>query len=227
LIELRAPAGVLRVESATGEIFNVDAEGKLRVPAALAEMLLENGEYELIVSSEVKAALDEMRGPQGDPGLPGPQGPQGERGQNGLIGLPGPQGPQGPQGERGPAPEHRWTETRLQFRQPDGKWGSAVDLRGPQGGGGGGGGSVSLSGGAQGPQGVSGTPGVPGFQGPQGAQGAQGAAGSGSGGGAAGVPLFIAFDETFTVPANQQTLFAMTIDCEGILDIEGFLVAVN
>lgn len=46
-------------------------------------------------------------------------------------------------------------------------------------------------------------------------------------GNAAGVPLHIAADETFTAPANQQTLFAMPIDCEGILIVDGFLVEVN
>lgn len=51
--------------------------------------------------------------------------------------------------------------------------------------------------------------------------------GSSGGGSAAGVPLFIAAGDEFVAPANQQTLFAMTIDNEGILDVEGFLVAVN
>lgn len=40
------------------------------------------------------------------------------------------------------------------------------------------------------------------------------------------VPLFIAADETFTVPENSQIPFMMTIDCEGLIDVEGFLVAV-
>jgi hypothetical protein len=41
------------------------------------------------------------------------------------------------------------------------------------------------------------------------------------------VPTFIAPDETFTIPANRQALYAMDIDNEGTLDIEGFLIQVD
>lgn len=41
------------------------------------------------------------------------------------------------------------------------------------------------------------------------------------------VPYFIASGETFSVPINKQALFAMTIDNEGILDIDGFLIQVD
>lgn len=41
------------------------------------------------------------------------------------------------------------------------------------------------------------------------------------------VPTFIAAGETFFVPEFKQALFEMTIDNEGILDIEGFLVQVD
>lgn len=220
---LRAPEGVLSVELADGSLYRVDEAGCIRVPEAVARMLLdsEGSLYQRL------SAQPEI--------LQGPQGPQGFPGARGFQGAEGPQGPQGPQGEVGSAPEHRWLETKLQFRKPNGDWGIAVELRGPQGfaGRGGGGGSGSSSGtGPQGPAGAPGTPGapgVPGSQGPQGVQGPQGPRGSsgGGGGGAAGIPLFIASDETFIVPDNQQSLFAMTIDCEGIIDIEGFLVAVN
>lgn len=215
MVEVKAPAGVLRVQSTDGgETFEVDRDGKLLVPVALAEALLESGDYELLVSPEVKAQIEELRGPQGERGEQGPQGavgapgalgPKGDRGERGE---PGPQGPQGSQGERGPSPEHRWIETRLQFKQPDGRWGVAVDLRGPQGTGGVGGGN--------------GMPGVPGPQGPQGAQG------SGTGGTSDGsVPYFVPADETFTVPIYRQALFARTIDCEGTIDLEGDLILVN
>ncbi len=82
--------------------------------------------------------------------------------------------------------------------------------------------------GPQGPQGREGIPGRNGFGGGggPGPQGAQGAPGGGTGGGASGVPLFIASGTTYTVPANQQVLFSMPLDCEGILDIEGFFVQV-
>jgi hypothetical protein len=33
----------------------------------------------------------------------------------------------------GPVPAHRWRETKLQFEQPDGSWGDAVDLKGEKG----------------------------------------------------------------------------------------------
>lgn len=41
------------------------------------------------------------------------------------------------------------------------------------------------------------------------------------------VPVFIGADDTFTVPENDQALFAMTIDNEGIIDVEGFLIEVD
>jgi hypothetical protein len=41
------------------------------------------------------------------------------------------------------------------------------------------------------------------------------------------VPYFIAVDEIFTVPEFKQALFAMNIDVEGILVIDGFLIEVD
>lgn len=41
------------------------------------------------------------------------------------------------------------------------------------------------------------------------------------------VPTYIAPTETFTVPANRQALYAVTIDNEGTLDVIGTLVAVT
>ena len=46
-------------------------------------------------------------------------------------------------------------------------------------------------------------------------------------GGSAAVPTLIASADTFTVPANSQSLYAETIDVEGILDLDGVLVEVN
>jgi hypothetical protein len=46
-------------------------------------------------------------------------------------------GPQGDPGPVGPAPQHQWATTRLRFQNPDGTWGSYVDLQGPAGEGGG------------------------------------------------------------------------------------------
>ncbi len=83
-------------------------------------------------------------GPQGAAGLPGQpgangtQGPPGVQGSPGGTGPAGPPGPQGEQGPPGPAPAHRWSGTKLQFKQPSGRWGDSVDLRGPAGSGGGG-----------------------------------------------------------------------------------------
>ncbi len=42
-----------------------------------------------------------------------------------------------------------------------------------------------------------------------------------------GVPYYIAPSDTFTVPEYIQALFAMLIDNEGILDVEGFLIEVD
>jgi hypothetical protein len=42
-----------------------------------------------------------------------------------------------------------------------------------------------------------------------------------------GVPYFIASGDTFSVPEFQQALFAMSIDCEGILAVDGYLIGVD
>src|SRR5690242_6571434 len=52
---------------------------------------------------------------------------------NGKDGAMGPRGPQGAEGPPGPPPAHRWEGTKLQFEQPSGEWGEAVDLQGPPG----------------------------------------------------------------------------------------------
>ena len=78
-------------------------------------------------------------GPKGDPGIQGPEGPQGPQGEKGATGDPGPKGdtgdagPAGANGAPGLPPEHEWQGTALRFKEPDGSWGQAVDLRGPAG----------------------------------------------------------------------------------------------
>lgn len=78
-------------------------------------------------------------GPKGDPGIQGPEGPQGPQGEKGATGNPGPKGdtgdagPAGADGAPGLPPEHEWQGTTLRFKEPDGSWGQAVDLRGPAG----------------------------------------------------------------------------------------------
>lgn len=78
-------------------------------------------------------------GPKGDPGIQGPEGPQGPQGEKGATGDPGPKGDPGAKGEKGDdgaqglPPEHEWQGTTLRFKEPDGSWGQAVDLRGPAG----------------------------------------------------------------------------------------------
>lgn len=78
-------------------------------------------------------------GPKGDPGIQGPEGPQGPQGEKGATGDPGPKGDQGEKGEKGDdgaqglPPEHEWQGTALRFKEPDGSWGQAVNLRGPAG----------------------------------------------------------------------------------------------
>ena len=97
------------------------------------------------------------RGEKGEPGEgikgePGPRGLKGERGEKGekgdsikgdkgepgesiegRQGKEGKQGPQGPPGPKGDMPRHKWKGTSLQFEQPNGKWGSLVDLKGDKG----------------------------------------------------------------------------------------------
>ena len=78
-------------------------------------------------------------GPKGDPGIQGPEGPQGPQGEKGATGDPGPKGdtgatgPAGADGADGLPPEHEWQGTALRFKEPNGSWGQAVDLRGPAG----------------------------------------------------------------------------------------------
>lgn len=78
-------------------------------------------------------------GPRGETGATGPQGPQGPQGEQGAKGDPGPKGdsgdigPAGAVGADGLPPEHEWQGTALRFKEPDGSWGQAVDLRGPAG----------------------------------------------------------------------------------------------
>lgn len=89
------------------------------------------------------------------------------------------------------------------------------------GGGGGGGGSsttvlINTLLGLPGDEGLNGEDGIPG---PAGAAGVDGANGM--------VPYFIASTETFTVPLYKQALFAMNIDNEGSLVVDGFLIEVD
>lgn len=78
-------------------------------------------------------------GPKGDTGATGPQGPEGPQGPQGPQGDPGPKGdtgatgPAGADGADGLPPEHEWQGTALRFKEPDGSWGQAVDLRGAPG----------------------------------------------------------------------------------------------
>jgi hypothetical protein len=72
-------------------------------------------------------------GPAGPEGPEGPAGPTGSTGPEGPVGPQGPQGVQGPQGPQGDMPDHQWSGTSLSFQDPEGTWGTAVDLKGDQG----------------------------------------------------------------------------------------------
>ena len=48
-------------------------------------------------------------------------------------GTSGPVGPVGPEGPKGDEPAHQWSSTSLRFQNPNGTWGSYVNLQGPQG----------------------------------------------------------------------------------------------
>ena len=110
-----------------------------------------------------------VQGPKGDTGATGATGPQGPKGDTGSTGPQGPQGPTGPTGATGASPSYGWSGTSLRFMNPNGTWGSYVDLRGATGATG----SAGATG-AQGPQGIQGAKGDTGATGPQGPQGPQG-----------------------------------------------------
>lgn len=84
------------------------------------------------------------RGRDGQQGKPGPTGASGAQGLRGEKGDKGDPGPQGQQGDKGDTPKHKWTGTKLQFQNPDGTWGKAVDLQGPKGDTGGGSGWLAI-----------------------------------------------------------------------------------
>lgn len=100
-----------------------------------------------------RPGLDPIDGAQGPAGPIGPEGPPGEsiEGRAGDVGPKGPKGPKGDKGDVGPIPAHKWDGTRLAFEKPNGKFGRAIELRGPGGGRGGAGvkdtyGSIALNG---------------------------------------------------------------------------------
>ncbi len=80
--------------------------------------------------------------------------------------------------------------------------------------------------GATGATGPSGASGASGAAGPSGASGPTGPTGP-SGPAGLGVPYFIASGDTFTVPLFIQSLWAMPIDNEGLIDVLGFLIEVD
>lgn len=79
-----------------------------------------------------------QRGREGLAGAAGPKGPRGEQGPTGPQGPQGERGEKGEQGEKGDKPRHKWIGTKLQFENPDGTWGKAIDLQGAKGDPGGG-----------------------------------------------------------------------------------------
>lgn len=100
--------------------------------------------------------VDGKNGRDGIDGVKGEDGKDGKHGKNGINGARGPKGDKGEKGDKGdrgeqgvpgPIPDHRWDGTKLQFELPSGKWGDAVDLRGPRGrdGASGGGGGFASS----------------------------------------------------------------------------------
>lgn len=98
------------------------------------------------------------KGDKGDVGLQGPQGLQGPKGDTGLQGI------QGPKGDKGDKPAHQWSGTSLRFENPDGTYGTYVNLKGEKG-----------DKGDIGPQGPVGDTGPKGEQGPPGESGSDAA----------------------------------------------------
>lgn len=205
---LIVPSGIKSAEDDNGQVYVVSVDGTLEVPESFAHELLGSDLGYMVAERQLGPRGE--KGDKGDPGdtvtgkdgEPGKRGPEGKRGKQGLQ---GPTGPVGPQGPIGPMPKHEWKDTELRFELPTG-WGKWVDLRGPEGvsrvvympGGGGGG--------------------IP-FPGPSSTPISATSDGS--------VPFFIAAGETFSVPEFRQALFERTIDCEGIVDLDGFLIQVN
>ena len=72
------------------------------------------------------------QGAKGDDGYTPVKGIDYFDGEEGPQGADGPKGDTGPRGEIGPKgdkPNHRWvSQTQIQFENPDGTWGDAVDL---------------------------------------------------------------------------------------------------
>jgi len=66
-------------------------------------------------------------------GADGADGDDGQDGQDGATGATGATGSTGAQGAQGLPPEHQWDGTKLQFKNPDGSWGTLVDLQGVTG----------------------------------------------------------------------------------------------
>jgi hypothetical protein len=102
-------------------------------------------------------------GAQGATGPTGSTGSQGPQGNTGPTGATGPAGSTGATGSTGPAPEHGWSGYSLRFKNPNGTWGSYVNLRGATG--------ATGPQGSTGPQGPTGNTGATGGTGPQGIQG--------------------------------------------------------
>lgn len=139
-----------------------------------------------------------LKGDQGIQGIQGPKGNTGPIGPQGEIGPIGPKGNKGDQGLKGDKPSHQWNNTELRFENPNGTWGSYVDLIGPQG-----------------PQGLQG---LKGDKGDKGDQGVQGPAGDGQ--------SYIVFQKIFN--ANEgQTIFEWNDGYEYPLNINAIAVYLN
>lgn len=146
----------------------------------------------------VQDYLNSLKGEKGDTGPQGEQGIQGPQGNVGPKGDKGDKGDIGPQGDKGDKPAHQWNDTELRFENPNGTWGTYVDLIGPQG-----------------PQGLQGPKGDTGEQGPQ---GVQGPAGDGQ--------SYVVFQELF-IATQGQTIFAWNSGYEYPLGINAIAVYLN
>jgi hypothetical protein len=113
-----------------------------------------NGSYGLAMNLE---------GPEGPRGLQGERGFKGDKGDQGDKGIQGERGIQGIQGE---IPSHNWIGTALQWDNPDGSNGLAVELKGERG--------FKGDAGDIGPKGDTGERGIQGIQGIQGIEGEKG-----------------------------------------------------
>lgn len=105
-------------------------EGRMNSIVKLDGCLLKSN-YKLLPGMRLVTPIKVLKGLNGKNGRDGKDGINGKDGAKGDIGPKGDQGKRGKAGNDGKSgrpPGHRWQDKKLQFKQPDGKWGELIDL---------------------------------------------------------------------------------------------------